>query len=458
MARKKKLPLIEDFDNIPEEALVPADEQPYEIPDHWKWVKLGSISNLISGRDEPLADCNAEGVGVPYVVGASNIHEDQLFIERWIEDPKVLSRSGDLLISVKGTIGKLYVQREPELNLSRQIMALDPHNLLNVEFLRFVMEINIALIQSRAVGLIPGISRQVLLDMAVPLPPLEEQERIVEKLEARLTQIDDAIERTEAVLVDVDRQMANLVRAAVSGRLTREWLENHKVSLVEIGPVKTAGVPEKLQKKPPSRKKKLPLIEDFNDIPEEALVPRNEQPYEIPENWKWVWPLTVFSDCTDSKRKLKKKSYLEVGSFPVIDQGQTFVGGYSEDSELLQRADLPLVVFGDHTRVAKLVRFPFIQGADGTKVLKAHKILKPEYLFYWLRSEPVENLGYRRHFTRLKKTPFPLPSFEEQEQIVRQLDSCVERINTAKSSLEASLDKLRELRSSTVSASVAGRL
>lgn len=217
--RNKKLPLIEDFYNIPEGALVPEKEQPFEVPKEWHWVRLGSISNLISGRDEPLAHCNAEGVGVPYVMGASNIHEDQLFIERWIEHPKVLSRNGALLISVKGTIGKLYVQREPELNLSRQIMALDPHYLLNVEFLRFVMEVNIALLQSRAVGLFPGISRQVLLEMAVPLPPLEEQEEIVATLEQHFRSLRSAQSLLNQSLGMLKKLRSSTLSASLAGRL-----------------------------------------------------------------------------------------------------------------------------------------------------------------------------------------------------------------------------------------------
>src|SRR5690625_3447497 len=121
-----KLPLITDINDIPEQALVPLGEQPYVIPEHWKWVRLGSLITLISGRDAALTKCNDKGIGIPYVMGASNFVGSNLNIERWIEAPEVVSPSGALLLTVKGNIGKLHVQEAEKMNLSRQVMALAP--------------------------------------------------------------------------------------------------------------------------------------------------------------------------------------------------------------------------------------------------------------------------------------------------------------------------------------------
>lgn len=98
-------------------------------------------------------------------------------------------------------------------------MALDPHYLLNVEFLRFVMEVNIALLQSRAVGLIPGISRQVLLEMAVPLPPLEEQEEIVATLEQHFRSLRSAQSLLNQSLGMLKKLRSSTLSASLAGRL-----------------------------------------------------------------------------------------------------------------------------------------------------------------------------------------------------------------------------------------------
>lgn len=251
MARKRATPLITDFDNIPADALVPKDEQPYEIPAHWKWVRLRSICNLLSGRDEPLSACNSEGSGIPYVMGASNLSNAGLTIERWIAHPKVVSAAGDLLVSVKGTVGKMYIQQEPELNLSRQIMAIQPGRLVEVTYLLQHVHEALQGIQQQSVGLIPGISRAVLLTLPIPLPPIDEQKTIVEKLQATNQKIDDVLERLDQFLDQAPQQRAAIIQAGVTGTLTKSWREEHSCTMDTwlnttvqgIGQVVTGGTP-----------------------------------------------------------------------------------------------------------------------------------------------------------------------------------------------------------------------
>lgn len=223
MTRRRRTPLISDFDNIPEKTLIPEDEQPYVIPKHWKWVRLGSVCHLLSGRDEPVSECNDYGAGIPYVMGASNLSQVGLTIERWIEEPRVVSERGDLLISVKGTIGKLYVQQEAELNLSRQIMAIQPGALIEVDYLYQHVYETLRGIQDQAVGLIPGISRQVLLSLPVPLPPFQEQRAIVKKLQHTNQQLDSVLERLEQFHDQAPEQRVAIIQAGVTGDLTRAW-------------------------------------------------------------------------------------------------------------------------------------------------------------------------------------------------------------------------------------------
>lgn len=130
MARGKKKEELSLEEKL-EQALVPVEEQPYEVPGNWCWVKFSNIIELISGRDVALTDCNSEGVGIPYILGASSIENNTFIIERWIEVPQVVSCKDDILLSVKGTIGKLYIQQEDKINISRQIMAIRPREILN---------------------------------------------------------------------------------------------------------------------------------------------------------------------------------------------------------------------------------------------------------------------------------------------------------------------------------------
>ncbi len=106
------------------------------------------------------------------------------------------------------------------------------------------------------------------------------------------------------------------------------------------------------------------------------------------------------------------------GRFPVVDQGQAFIAGYSDAAERVVRDDLPLVIFGDHTRCLKFVDFPFIVGADGTKVLKPREdLFDAKFFYYALLSLDIPNRGYNRHFTVLKEKRLPLPGKDEQKKI-----------------------------------------
>ena len=83
------------------------DEIPFEIPESWEWVRLGNIIILQSGQDLQPAFYNSEEKGIPYLTGASNIEDGNIIINRWTESPKAIANQGDLLLTCKGTVGKL---------------------------------------------------------------------------------------------------------------------------------------------------------------------------------------------------------------------------------------------------------------------------------------------------------------------------------------------------------------
>lgn len=230
MARKKKLPLIEDFDNIPEEALVPEDEQPYEIPDHWKWVRLGAVATVVKDKTEEFS-FGTNYVGLEHLSSGGGLsHVGDAY---GLKSAKTVFSDGDVLYGrLRPYLNKHWIAERSGV-CSTDILVFRSQPVIDVvwfdAWLGTDFFVSMASSNTRGINL-PRVSEPFLVSVPVPLPPLSEQDRIVEKLEARLTQIDQAIERTEDVLVATDQQMASLVRAAVSGRLTMEWRENHKIS------------------------------------------------------------------------------------------------------------------------------------------------------------------------------------------------------------------------------------
>ena len=157
------------------------NEIPFEIPDTWAWSRLSNLVILLSGRDLEPTQYNSVSKGIPYMTGASNFRNGSLIKNRWTETPIVISILGDLLITCKGTIGEMSFNTIGDIHIARQIMALRS-NFVNLKYIQDYLSANIQDLQKQANSMIPGISRDTLLNALVPLPPLIEQARIVSKI------------------------------------------------------------------------------------------------------------------------------------------------------------------------------------------------------------------------------------------------------------------------------------
>lgn len=166
-----------------------------------------------------------------------------------------------------------------------------------------------------------------------------------------------------------------------------------------------------------------------------------EAPYKLPEGWTWIPLLKSFENKTSSNKKLPTKDYSDAGKYAIIDQGQEFIGGYSDKTDFVFDGELPIIVFGDHTKCIKYIDFPFIQGADGVKILKPISIVDSKYFYYALQNIHFPDLGYRRHFPIFKDYQFPLPpTLAEQQRIVNRIESMFAKLDEAKEKAQNVVD------------------
>lgn len=148
----------------------------------------------------------------------------------------------------------------------------------------------------------------------------------------------------------------------------------------------------------------------------------------LPENWKAL----PFEDCLRKVKSKKvssipKRDYLDSGEFPVIDQGLEFISGWTDVNEFVIFDNLPVVVFGDHTRTFKYVDFPFAIGADGTKLLYAKEdVLDVRFFYFALLNLKVPNKGYNRHYRYLRGLSVVIPPLTEQRAIASVLGAIQE--------------------------------
>ncbi|MCR4428257.1 MAG: restriction endonuclease subunit S [Caldiserica bacterium] len=165
----------------------------------------------------------------------------------------------------------------------------------------------------------------------------------------------------------------------------------------------------------------------------------------LPEDWEVVSFVDSIGDQKFSVGKVQRQHYKSAGRFPIIDQGQSPIAGYWDDPRDVYQGPLPVIVFGDHTRVFKFVEFEFVCGADGTKVLLPNtNKFDPEFLFFTFLNLDIPSRGYNRHFHLLKEQYVPLPPLPEQ----RAMAYVLRTVQRAKEATEKVIQAMRELKKS----------
>lgn len=186
--KEEKNKLIKEGKIKKEKALAKITEEEvyFDIPDTWKWVKLGEVITLQSGQDLKRTEYNDSKEGIPYITGASNINDNgEIIINRWTDVPKAYANSGDLLLTCKGTVGKMAFLEYDKVHIARQIMAIKTYY-IDARYIKYFLETQILNLKNKAKSMIPGIERNNVLNLLLPLPPLKEQYRIVKKIEELL--------------------------------------------------------------------------------------------------------------------------------------------------------------------------------------------------------------------------------------------------------------------------------
>lgn len=181
---------------------------------------------------------------------------------------------------------------------------------------------------------------------------------------------------------------------------------------------------------------------------------RNENPMNfkqteisfIPEDWE----VLGFEDAIINKRikvgKIKQKEYKRIGEYPVIDQSQNYIAGYTDEKDKLYQGILPVIIFGDHTRIFKFVDFPFVTGADGVKVILTDNSKFDSKFFYYAMLElKIESRGYNRHYPLLREKKIPHPPIPEQRKIARVLSKIQQAIEQQHKIIEATKNLKKSL-------------
>lgn len=423
--KAKPLPKIEE------------DEIPFEIPENWMWVRLGDILYVLSGRDLTKAEqlSKQTNTSIPYITGASNFDKGNLIITAWTDVPVTIAKKGDILLTVKGTIGKTAVLPIDKAHIARQIMALrkfNDKNNLETGYLLAYLSYHIQSLKAKAKSMIPGIDRPTVLSSIIPLPPLAEQKRIVETIQKYLAEIEQ-LEKDEEALAELQKAFpgkmkASILQQAIQGKLTDQRKEDGTAQDLynQIQEEKQRLIKEK------KIKKEKPLPE----------ITADEIPFEIPENWMWVrWgTLSIsikygYNTSAQKDGKIKMVRISDIQNNQVNWDSVPFCNIPKEEINqyLLRKNDILFARTGGTVGKSYLVsEVPENVVYAGYLIRTRYsEKLSPQYLKYFMESDLYWSQLKKGTTTTaqpncnaktLGKMVLPLPPLAEQKRIVEKLN------------------------------------
>lgn len=324
-AEKKKLikeKKIKKEQPLPE---ITDDEKPFDIPDTWKWVRLGEVIQYSLGKTPPRAEEKWWGNDVPWVSisdmpenGHITLTKEKITTEALSQKFKnKISKAGTLLMSFKLTVGRVSILDIDAVH-NEAIISILPYIDDNQIFKNYLFNslpyiTNYAETKNAIKG--QTLNSSSIKNLLFPLPPLAEQKRIVAKIEELLPYVDQ-YEKAYNELQELDKRFPgdlqkSILQLAIQGKLVPQRAEE--------------GTAEELYKQIQTEKKKLikeKKIKKEKPLPE---ITDDEKPFDIPETWKWVRlgdVLTISSGDSLTKQQMKKD-----GKFPVYG-GNGIVGYY----------------------------------------------------------------------------------------------------------------------------------
>ena len=432
------------------------EEIPFEVPKGWEWSKLSNVIELLSGQDFIPEKYNSSNQGIPYITGASNIVNGNLAINRWTETPTVIGKLGDLLIVCKGSgVGKMCICNVDKIHIARQIQIIrNFSNAISLSYVKSVVEANLQTIISNAQGVIPGISREHILNLLIPLPPTNEQYEIDKKLQEILPFINRYAKSQEALdklNVELLGNLKNsILQEAVQGRLVpqiaeegtaRELLEQirqEKQKLVEEGKLKKTALTDSIIYKGDDNRYYEKIDQQCKDITEEI-------PFEIPENWEWA-RMGQIGDWGAGSTPQRGNAMYYNGNIPWLKTGELNNGiVYDTEEKVTQKAfqdcslrmnkigDVLIAMYG--ATIGKLA----IVGKELTTNQACcgctPYMIYNWYLFYFLMASKDAFIkkgegGAQPNISRVKLVEhlIPLPPLKEQQRIVAQIERLFEQL------------------------------
>jgi len=455
------------------QALVPVDEQPYTIPSNWVWTRLGEVIDIFRGLSYTKNDEVENGY---LVLRGNNLTDNGLiFLENIYVNEKVaekgikVKKDDIILVASTGSskvIGRACIAKEDyeKTTIGAFLLLCRPKENIEKNWVHYIFKtLRYRLyISEQAKGTnIKNIKNEYLENFYFPLPPLNEQKRIVKKLDFLFEKTKRAKEIIEEIKIDIENRKISILDRAFKGTLTSKWRNENKTS--DVKELLKSINEEKIKKweedclqaeKDGNKKPKKPTITEVKDM----IVPVDEQPYKLPDSWVWVRLENLCSKITDGAHKTPKYSNSGVPFISVKDVYDNQISfddtkfiSQEEHNELYKRCnpeydDILLTKSGTIGRTAVVKTRDEFSLFVSVALLKNYKnVINSTYLSLNIQdffnktniSQTIKGGVIKNyHISDMKEQLIPLPPLEEQQEIVRVLDEVLENENKVKELLE----------------------
>ena len=437
MAKKKQIELT--IEEKLQNALVSKEEQPYKIPNNWCWTYFKDIFYIENGYAFKKIDYKKEGIPL---VRISNIENGIVNINECIyvnklekNEEKYVIEKGDLLIALSGaTTGKNGVYYLDEIAYLNQrignIKIKNKEKVLNEYRNYYIALKNEDILNLAYGGAQPNISPKVIEFISIPLPPIKEQQRIVNRIESLFVKLDRAKELIENTLAQFEQNKMAILHKAFTGELTAKWRKENNIDLSSWQDYQLKDICEKIT----DGTHNSPINTDLGDYM--YITAKN-----IKEEGIDLSKITYVS--SDIHEKIYARCNVEFGDVLYIKDGATT--GIATINTIKEQFSL----------------------LSSVAVLKPKKNkLLAKYLVYKLNSNEVRNMMInnmsgvaitRLTLTKIKQAKMKFPTIEEQQEIVNILDNLLAKYNKIKN-LEQQLEKIELLKKAILAKVFRGEL
>ena len=415
-----------------QQALVPEDEQPYKVPANWCWTKLGNVTNIIMGQSPNGGSITENEKDTPLIGGAADMGEKYPEIKRYTNKPTKISSDEDLIICVRATLGKP-IFSDGRYCLGRGVAAIRPLVGSRKLYKYFFLNFEQYLFDNATGTTFAQVNSNILQKMPLALPPLAEQQRIVERIESLFAKLDEAKENLQNVLDGFETRKAAILHKAFTGELTAKWRKQHVVSIESWGSVKVSNLCENIVcgKTPTS------YIDNNGDIP--YLKVYNIVNNKIDFDSK---PQYIPKKIHESKLK----------------------------SSILKPKDVIMNIVGPPLRKIAIIpdTYPEWNMNQAIVRFRTKEKLYYKYLYYYLIypktlddiiCETKGVVGQANiSITQSRNLNINLPTFSEQTEIVRIIDELFVKEQQAKELAENTLAKIDLIKKSILARAFRGEL